>query len=530
VDGTIVDSCEPGATGTDDDCDNVDDDCDGLVDEHYVPVGTTCGVGQCTSAGSTSCVNGVENDSCTPGTAAPDDSVCDSVDNDCDGSTDEDYPPVATSCGVGACASTGITSCVSGEIQDSCSPGSPAEDDVTCDNIDNDCNGSVDDGYASVSTSCGTGACAATGSTSCEDGTIIDSCTPGETTGADDDCDKIDDDCDGSVDEHYVTPDTSCGQGECASAGQLVCTDGATVDTCTPGAAGSDANCDGLDNDCDGSIDEDYVEMPTTCGIGACASTGSTSCVNGSVEDSCTEGTPAADDSVCDGVDNDCDGSTDEEYAPEATSCGVGACASTGSTSCVNGSVEDSCAGGTPAPDDSVCDGIDNDCDGATDEDYVPVTTTCGVGACASTGSKFCANGEVQDNCTEGTPAPETCDGLDNDCNGFVDAGFDGDCDGIADCFDACPSDPWNDADDDGVCGDTDNCPDVANGVDADDQADSDGDGLGDACDACPFDSSNDLAGDGVCGDVDNCPTAPNLGQLDGNGNGVGNACESLCP
>ena len=38
---------------------------------------------------------------------------------------DEDYLPQATACGVGACARTGETSCVAGQIQDSCVPGEP---------------------------------------------------------------------------------------------------------------------------------------------------------------------------------------------------------------------------------------------------------------------------------------------------------------------------------------------------------------------------------------------------------------------
>ncbi|MFO0744733.1 MAG: thrombospondin type 3 repeat-containing protein [Myxococcota bacterium] len=66
-----------------------------------------------------------------------------------------------------------------------------------------------------------------------------------------------------------------------------------------------------------------------------------------------------------------------------------------------------------------------------------------------------------------------TCDGLDNDCDGKTDEGFrDSDGDGIADCAD-------DDVDGDGAAQATDNCPLIANA----DQADADGDDLGDACD-----------------------------------------------
>jgi hypothetical protein len=58
------------------------------------------------------------------------------------------------------------------------------------------------------------------------------------------------------------------------------------------------------------------------------------------------------------------------------------------------------------------------------------------------------------------------------------------------------------DTDEDLVCDDEDNCPDLFN----DDQADADGDSIGDACDSCPRDPFNDEDADGVCGDVDACP------------------------
>jgi PAS domain S-box-containing protein len=72
----------------------------------------------------------------------------------------------------------------------------------------------------------------------------------------------------------------------------------------------------------DGTADEDYV-ADSTCGVGACQ-TGNTpsSCVAG-VETACAPGSAAADDTTCDGVDDDCDGSVDEGLS-RSTSCGVG--------------------------------------------------------------------------------------------------------------------------------------------------------------------------------------------------------------
>ncbi|MHC4838737.1 MAG: MopE-related protein, partial [Planctomycetota bacterium] len=166
----------------------------------------------------------------------------------------------------------------------------------------------------------------------------------------------------------------------------------------------------GTDDDCDGETDENYTS--TTCGVGACEAM--SMCVEG--VESCAEGEPAMMDATCDLVDEDCDGRVDEDYAANAPSCGVGACARV--STCTEGA--EACEPGLPfAPDDSSCNGVDDDCNGNVDEDYES-DETCGVGACMRTAT--CSDGE--DVCQPGEPLSEddaTCDGIDDNCNGSID-------------------------------------------------------------------------------------------------------------
>ena len=99
----------------------------------------------------------------------------------------------------------------------------------------------------------------------------------------------------------------------------------------------------------------------------------------------------------------------------------------------------------------------------------------------------------------------------------------------------------YSDLDNDGISGEKDNCPDVANP----NQEDEDEDGLGDVCDNCPFVNNpdqedmdedglgdlcdNDIDGDGISNNDDNCPNFHNMGQEDGDGDGVGDVCDN-CP
>ncbi len=113
------------------------------------------------------------------------------------------------------------------------------------------------------------------------------------------------------------------------------------------------------------------------------------------------------------------------------------------------------------------------------------------------------------DNCPDiANPGQADADGDDigDDCDDCPnDPGNDMDGDGICHAVDICPLDPDNDFDGDTICGDVDNCPDVANI----DQDDADNDDVGDDCDDCPDDPGNDFDEDGICGDVDICPLDP---------------------
>ena len=112
----------------------------------------------------------------------------------------------------------------------------------------------------------------------------VENCTAGSPTGTDDDCDLVDEDCDGLVDEHYVP--YSCGIGVCVASSTCV----GGVKSCSPGSpTGDDSDCDGDDDDCDGSADEGYVST-YTCGIGACRR--DSLCVGGL--ETCTPGTASS--------------------------------------------------------------------------------------------------------------------------------------------------------------------------------------------------------------------------------------------
>ena len=122
------------------------------------------------------------------------DEQCNSLDDDCDGTTDESQPDLM--CGIGACAVT-QASCVSGMSQ-TCVPGQPHPE--TCNLVDDDCNGETDDNIPDVS--CGLGVCRMT-VPGCVSG-MAPTCTPGRP--GIEICNGLDDDCDGIYDNHLAMP------------------------------------------------------------------------------------------------------------------------------------------------------------------------------------------------------------------------------------------------------------------------------------------------------------------------------------
>jgi Putative metal-binding motif len=221
-------------------------------------------------------------------------------------------------------------------------------------------------------------------------------------------CDGVDNDCNGEVDDGQGV--TACGMGTCAH--EVPNCVAGEEQMCDPFDGAQPEICNGEDDDCDGDIDDGLGDGTQTCGVGACEHD-VTGCEGGIIPP--CDPFEGAMPEVCDDVDNDCDGATDEGL-PDLT-CGCGECDHT-VPSCINGfpQICDPYDGASP----EICDGLDNDCDCIVDEDQG--NWTCGENEC-----------EVSvPQCIDGVPQPEnTCmpvpggseicgDGTDNNCDGVA--------------------------------------------------------------------------------------------------------------
>jgi hypothetical protein len=321
--------------------------------------------------------------------------ICNGLDDNCSGQVDEGFPSVE--CGEGKCHHT-VSSCSGGQ-PGWCNPFQGASKEL-CNAVDDDCDGQTDEDLGTVP--CGLGPCLHS-VPACQEGAPV-ACDPLEGSSPEV-CDGQDNDCDGPVDEGLGT--VTCGLGKCKHK-IPACEDGQAV-VCDPFEGASPEVCNGADDDCNGALDDGLGTVE--CGLGQCEH--SVAACQGGVPAKCNpfEGAFAE---KCDGQDNDCDGATDEELGQSA--CGLGLCLH----------LVDNCVDGIPGTCDpklgavpEACDGQDNDCDGATDEELGQ--TTCGLGPCEHT----------VDNCAAGKPvlcdplqgaSPDKCgDAIDNDCNGFPD-------------------------------------------------------------------------------------------------------------
>ena len=251
-------------------------------------------------------------------------------------------------------------------------------------------------------------------------------------------CDNVDNDCDGTVDESVQQACGSAMQGMCRMGTQL-CTAG-KFGECQGAVEPATEVCDAeqLDENCDGTANEGCACTPgmtKPCGtmIGACRM-GMQTCDGSGHWGVEGAGEVKASPEVCDGQqDEDCDGMPDGADSDcqcingktEACVAGRGLCAE-GMKACSAGKWG-ACKG--PEPKKEVCDNrrLDEDCDGAPDNGCACTNgeqRACpgskDTGEC-SIGMQTCSNGQWGMCTGDQGPTAEKCDGKDSDCDGVPD-------------------------------------------------------------------------------------------------------------
>lgn len=208
--------------------------------------------------------------------------------------------------------------------------------------------------------------------------------------------------------------------------GNFVCLDPATIE------CRQDADCDDDDSCTLDTCDSSLTCVHTLSQEPACLDQDGDG-YNGAQD--CDDTDPAIHpfaEEVCDLTDNNCNGLIDDIpaqscYSGPAGTQGVGIC-SPGYSACQSGQLV--CLQEI-LPSTEQCDLLDNDCDGVVDNSipsescYSGPPDTQGVGECRS-GNTICSYGNSV--CVgQVLPVTEICDGRDNDCDGAIDEGYQGD-------------------------------------------------------------------------------------------------------
>ncbi|MEZ4318959.1 MAG: MopE-related protein [Myxococcota bacterium] len=354
-----------------------------------------------------------------------------------------------------------------------------------CNDIDDDCDGMVDedpgtqwfqdgdgDGFGNAAVMYSEIQCDPPFADAVADNTDCDDSNAGINPGAEELCDSLDNDCSGVADddaadatEYYEDLDFDGFGTEngsvlaCSPPPGFTSVTGDCDDSFANVYPGAPENCDTLDNDCDDEVDEDALDAPAWYpdadhdGFGVdglevvqCLAPLDHTPFGGDCDDNDAFRNPGASE-ICDGIDNDCDGTTDVDpvrpvYFPDLDGDGYGDRNATPMGSCtpLSGLIEDNsdCDDGNAAinPDaDETCDGIDENCDGDIDEDPVGGTVYYldsdrdGFGssdfeilACTLPNFASEVGGDCNDQSVTQFPGnTEVCDGFDNDCDGTVD-------------------------------------------------------------------------------------------------------------